>query len=172
MRAAVGARLDGRLRFAIFTGGLLLAVLSVVVFSITSTGDYNVTAPVGGDNAGPGIQALLHGSLAGYVSLQPVIGLTSILLRLPVVALASALGAGSLLGYQVGALACLFPVALGGAWLISEPRLSTRQRLFRLAAVLLVIQSPIVQNGLTAGHPEGVLSTLLAAAAVLDGRHC
>jgi hypothetical protein len=167
MHAGVRARLDGRVGLLSFTGVLLLALVGLVVFSITSTGDYHVTGPVGGDNAGPGIQALLHGSIAGYVAHQPVIGLTSILLRLPVVALAAVLGAGSLVGYQVGALACLFPLALCGAWLVSEPGLSTRQRLFRLAAVLLVIQSPIVQNTLTGGHPEGVLSTLLATVAVL-----
>ncbi len=167
MRRAVGARLDERLRLAVFTGGLLLAMVSVVVFSITSTGDYHVAGPVGGDNAGPGIQALLHGSLIGYVERQPVVGLTSILLRLPFVAVASALGAGSVLGYKVGALACLLPLVACGAWLISAPSLSTRQRLVRLAAVLLVIQSPILGQGVSSGHPEGALSTVMATIAVL-----
>jgi hypothetical protein len=167
MRRGVRAQRGERLRFAVFIGGLLLVVLGLIAFSITSTGDYQVRGPVGGDNAGPGLQALLRGSLAGYVSQQPVIGLTSILLRLPVVALASALGTGSLVGYQVGALVCLFPLALGGAWLVSEPALSKQNRSFRLAAVLLVVLSPIVQNVLNGGHPEGVLSALLATVAVL-----
>src|SRR5579884_1129702 len=87
----------------ILTAWVLLGLAGVVVFSIHSSGDYNVAAPVGGNNAGPGIAALLHGSLGGYVQHQPVVGLTSILLRLPFAAIASALGADSLQVYEAGA---------------------------------------------------------------------
>ena len=161
------ARTYGRPGLAILTGWVLLGLLALVVFSIHTSGDYNAAAPVGGDNAGPGMQALLHGNLDRYVDHQPVVGLTSILVRFPLVALASALGANALQGYQVGALACLLPLIVCGAWMVAAPGLATRQRLLRFLAVVLVIQSPIIHNGLAAGHPEGVLSTVLATMAVL-----
>jgi hypothetical protein len=152
---------------AVLTACVLLGSLGLVLASMHTTGDYDVAAPVGGNNAGPGIEALLHGSLAGYVAHQPVVGLTSILLRLPFVALASALGAGPLGTYQVGVMACLLPLILVAAWLVTEPELSTKQRLVRFLAAAMVIQSPIIHNGLAAGHPEGVLSTVLGTVAVL-----
>jgi hypothetical protein len=152
---------------AIIAAAVLLGLLCLAVFAVHSSGDYNVSAPVGGDNAGPGLVALLHGSIRGYVEHQPVIGLPSILLRFPLVALASALGASTLQVYLAGALACLLPLALFGAWLVTQPGLSTEQRLTRFLAIALVIQSPIIHNGLSSGHPEGVLSTLLGVVAVL-----
>ena len=103
------ARILSRPQLLILAGGALLALGTLVVFSVHSSGDYNVAAPVGGDNAGPGIVALLHGSVDGYTDHQPVVGLTSILLRLPFVAIANALGASALQSYQVGALICLLP---------------------------------------------------------------
>ena len=161
------ARIFSRSPLLLLAGGALLALATLVVFSIHSSGDYNVAAPVGGDNTAPGIVALLHGSVDGYTDHQPVVGLTSILLRLPFVAVANALGASALQSYQVGALICLLPLILGGAWLIASPGLSSGQRLIRLLAVVAVIQSPIMSNGISAGHPEGILSTALGTAAVL-----
>jgi hypothetical protein len=76
--------------------------------STRSTGDYAPHAPVCGDNAGPGLQALAHGNLAGFVHLQPLMGLTSLLLRVPAVAL----GSSDLARYRFGSLACLLACAL------------------------------------------------------------
>jgi hypothetical protein len=167
MLATARRRLDSRLAIATLTGLVLLAVLCMVVSSANSSGDYNVVGPVGGDNAGPGIEALLHGSVSGYIAHQPIVGLPSILLRLPFVAVASALGASALGTYQVGAVICLLPLILCGTWLVAQPDLSTKQRLVRFLAVVLVLQSPITLNALTAGHPEGLLSKTLATVAVL-----
>lgn len=146
---------------------LFLVLLLRVAFSVHISGDYSLTDLSTGDNAAPGIAALLHGSVSGYLAHQPIVGLTSIVLRLPAVALASAFGAGSLTIYQVGAFVCLMPLALGGAWMLAERGLSRRDRLFRLLAVLLVIRNPILHNSIRAGHPEGVLATVLALAAVV-----
>lgn len=145
----------------------LLTLLALVVFSIHNTGDYNVAAPVGGDNTGPGLMALVHGNLDRYADLQPVVGLTSILLRLPFVAVAQALHAGALLTYQVGAMVCLVPLVVLGAWLVAAPGLNRRDRLVRLIAMLLVVQSPILRNEIAVGHPEGQLAMVLGVFAVL-----
>ena len=167
MARRAGCRLTSRPAIGAIAGVVLLALACQVILSIQGSGDYNVAAPVGGNNAAPGIEALLRGSLYGYVSHQPIAGLTSILLRLPFVAIASALGASDLGAYQLGALACLLPLILCGAWLIAAPDLSTRQRVARFLAMALVLQSPVTQNALLAGHPEGVLSKTLATMAVL-----
>lgn len=150
------------------TGGCVCAaVLAAVVFSVQYSGDYSGHNPVGGDNAAPGIAALLHGNLHGYLEHQPIIGLTSILLRLPFVAIAVHLGARGLDVYTVGAFACVLTLALLAAWMLAEATLTPSQRLVRLLAVLLVIQSPIFRNAIESGHPEGVVSSVLDVAAVL-----
>jgi hypothetical protein len=149
------------------SGAVFLLLLGLVVFTVQSSGDYRVGGSVGGDNAGPGIQALLHGSLAAYAAHQPMIGLTSILLRLPAMALAAGLGAGHLLTYKAGAMVCALPVALGGAWMMGSRSLSARGRLCWFLAVLIVILSPVTRAGIGAGHPEVLLSHALAVAAVI-----
>lgn len=145
---------------------LLLALIAGVVSGIRASGDYDGTASVGGDNAAPGIQALLHGSLGGYVAHQPLIGMTSILLRLPVAAFASHLGADGLTVYKFGAFACLVPLALLGAWLVHS-RGTRRGRLFALLAVAVLVESRILRSELLEGHPEGALAAVLATGAVL-----
>lgn len=147
--------------------GLLGLVLVRVTLSVNTSGDYATSARIGGDNAAPGIDALLHGSVVGYLQHQPIVGLASILLRMPAVAIASDFGAHGLAIYQVGAIACLAPLALGAAWLVTEHNLSGRERLFRLLAVLLVLASPILHSSIAAGHPEGVLAICLAVGAVI-----
>jgi hypothetical protein len=148
---------------AAVSGGLLCHL----VLSVHTSGDYNPHSPVGGDNAGPGIAALLHGNLSGYLQHQPIVGLTSVLLRLPVVAIASRLGAGDLSLYKVGALVCLLPLALITAWMLAAPGLSPAQRAVRLLAILVVVQSPILRRAVTSGHPENVLAQLLGVVAVI-----
>ena len=146
---------------------LLFALLAYAVFANQGTGDYVIGGAVSGDNAAPAIQALLHGSLVGYVSHQPLIGLTSLLLRLPLAAVAPLFGGGQLLTYQLGALACVLPLALLGGWLVAAPGLSPRARLLRLVAVLIVVTSPLVKAALGAGHPEDILSAVLSTGAVI-----
>ena len=137
------------------------------MFSVTTSGDYNSGAGANGDNAAPGMDALIHGSVAGYLSHQPIIGLTSILLRLPFAVLASALGGDGLMVYKFGALACMLPLALAAGWLISAPGLPPKRRVLRVLTVLVVIQSPILRAAVDMGHPEDVLAAVLASAAVV-----
>lgn len=148
-------------------GLLVLAFLAVVVFSLKGSGDYGATQAVSGDNAAPGIEALLHGDVAGYFARQPLIGLTTIVLRLPFAAVASAVGGDDLSVYKLGALACVLPLALAAGWLLTEPGISRRHRLVRLVTVAVVVGSPLVRNTLEVGHPEDVTAAVAATAAVL-----
>jgi hypothetical protein len=145
----------------------LFALLAVAVFAAQSSGDYVIGGAVSGDNAAPAIQALLHGSVAGYVSHQPMIGLSSLLLRLPLAALAPLFGGGHLLTYQLGALACMVPLALLGGWLVAAPALSLRARLIRLVAVLILATSPLIKAAIGAGHPEDIVAAVLSTGAVI-----
>src|SRR5947209_12273505 len=167
MRHRVGAHSELGLTFGVTATCLCLALLVRAVFADQSTGDYVVGGSVAGDNAGPAVQGPLHGSVAGYLSHQPVIGLTSLLLRLPLAALAPLLGGGGLLTYQLGALACMLPLALLAGWPVAAPDLPVRTRLLRMVAVLIVVTSPIIKAQLENGHPEGTVAAVLATAAVI-----
>jgi hypothetical protein len=152
---------------ALCAASACLALLGVIAFSLGGSGDYHIVGRVGGDNAGPGIAALLHGSISGYLSHQPVMGLTSILLRLPVAGIAALAGAGQRTTYELGAFACVLPLALTAVWLARAGDLPTDRRVYGLIALLVLILSPVFRTALGAGHPEGVLAGVLATAAVV-----
>jgi hypothetical protein len=154
-------------RLAAGAGLVVVGLLALVVFSVTSSGDYGVRMSVGADNAAPGLEALLHGNVAGYLAHQPLISLTTILLRLPFAGVASVLGGNDLMTYKFGAFACMLPLALGAAWLIAAPGLPLNARVLRLLGVLVVIQSPILRSAVASGHPEDVVAAVLASAAVV-----
>ena len=147
-------------------GAVVLALLSVVVFSVTTSGDYGAMQAVSGDNAAPGIEALLHGNVAGYFTHQPLMGLTTILWRLPFAALAQALGGDDLLVYRLGAIACMLPFALGAGWLLAKASVLPKARLVTVVTVGLVAVSPLMRNTLLMGHPEDVAAAALAVASV------
>src|SRR5579864_6178090 len=98
-------------RWALGCGVLALGLVAAVAFSVSSSGDYSVAGLISGDNAAPGIDALLHGSVTGYLAHQPLMGLTTVLLRLPFAALASVAGGGELTIYRLGVFACMVPLA-------------------------------------------------------------
>jgi len=156
-----------RSALAVAVGLLYLGLVVLVVLSINGMGDYGIERAVGGDNAAPGLAALMHGDIGGYLSDQPLMGLTSIVLRLPFAVLAAALRVDGLAAYQLGALACLIPLALLAAWLGGARDIPLDRRLYGLAALLVLILSPILQNALDAGHPEGILAAGLGTAAVI-----
>jgi hypothetical protein len=142
-------------------------------FSASVSGDYQVGGPVAGDNAAPAITALIHGNLSAYASHQPLMGPVSLLLRAPFTRIATALGAGHLSGYEVGALACLLLVAGFAVWLLAAaPRVALRGRdpsLVWLAApaAVYVLLGPVTHEAVAIGHPEEPLTAALVTAAVL-----
>jgi hypothetical protein len=139
----------------------------LVALSAWRTGDYMPHGPVGGDNAAPAIVALSHGHVSAFLANQPLMGLTSILLRLPVLALANAAHAGSLTTYRLGAFACLLPVGLLAGWIIARAGASTRRLVAAILAAIIVLVGPATSGAVLAGHPEEVLASALATGAVL-----
>ena len=146
---------------------IALGVVVRLVLSARSAGDYSVAAAVGGDNAAPAINALIHGHLSAVVSHQPLMGLASIIFRAPFAALAAAFGAGHQLTYAMGALACLLPTVVLAAWMNARPGITRQQRLAAGIAALIVLGGPATAEAVHVGHPEEVLTATLATAAAL-----
>jgi len=90
-------------------------------------------------------------------------GLTSILLRLPFAAVASALGGGRMLTYRFGVFACALVLAVVVLWVVR--RAQVRPVVGLLIAVVTVL-NPITVEWLN-GHPEELLGGALCVASVL-----
>jgi hypothetical protein len=90
-------------------------------------------------------------------------GLTSILLRLPFAAIATAAGGGSMLTYRLGVFACALVLAM--VVLAVVRRSHVRPAVGLLIAVVAVL-NPITVEWLN-GHPEELLGGALCVAAVL-----
>ena len=152
------------------------AITALVVFTTPGSGDYVPRGPVAGDNAGPALAALGRGDVAGSVSRQPLMGLTSLFLRLPAVGVVSPSGGSGELANRLGAVACLLPLAvLCGYGLARIPaRAGDRARRGASAALgvvaLLALAGPATTNAVEVGHPEEMLAITLATAAVFAAR--
>jgi hypothetical protein len=153
------------MRIGLVVGGLGVAT-RVAVASPTS-GDYSAAGPVAGDNAGPALDALVHGNLGGVIAHQPLMGLTSILWRAPISALSSWLGAGQLRSYQIAAVACMLPAVLLATWLITRRDVTPTARRAGVLFAAIVLAGPSTVDAIHLGHPEEVLAATLATGAVV-----
>jgi hypothetical protein len=153
---------------------VLAAAIPAGIFAATPTvtGDYGAGV-LSGDSPASTIAALLHGHFAAAASAQPFMGLTSVLLRLPAVALGAALGGSQLLRYQLGAFLCAWAAAIVGLVVARQMRrLGAGWLIVGLVAVLMAV-SPLTLGNQLSGHPEELLGGALCLAAVLaaiDGR--
>lgn len=156
-------RLPLSLRIAVLVAAA--AGVCWIVHGLTQSGDYAPTAAVLGDNAAPAISALIHGHLTAAAAREPLLGLVSLVWRAPFAAAGLQLG-GDQLAYQLGAVACLLPV-LGAVWWLAGRARSLSQGATAAMAAVLVAAGPITAAALQLGHPEEVLTALLAAASVI-----
>lgn len=149
------------------TPAALCASVTVAwALSSPGTGDYLTHGGVGGDNPAPAIDALVHGHLAALAARQPLMGLTSILLRLPFAALGSIIGGGNTLVYALGAVACIAPAGLLAVWLVRTRR-DAGSWLGPAVAGAVLLASPAALSAIQSGHPEETLASVLATVAVL-----
>jgi hypothetical protein len=146
---------------------LTLACCAYTAFSSPLGGDYPGPACSGCDYAGPPIDALADGRIGDFFKTQPFIGSVTLVLRAPVVATAKALGAGELVRYQAGSLACLL-FAAGLIWLlVAQMRPRGRQWLLVAGLIALLLAGPLTAKALFWGHPEEPVGALLCVAAVV-----
>ena len=135
----------------------------MVAASGSGTGDYGHHHVQLFDDAGPAIWALMHGRFGDLPDVQPLMGLTSILWRLPFAAVGYL--TGGLLGeYRFGAFACAWPLVTLGFALAAALR--EQPPLIRLTPALLIVLTPAMTQAITAGHPEDLLMAALAVAGV------
>ena len=142
------------------------AALCRVMASVTGSGDYLLGRPVNGDNAAPAIDALVHGHLGTLASHQPLMGLVTLVWRAPFAGTAMWLGAGHQLVYQAGVVACLM-ATLAAAWWLAGRAHSPAQYAAVAMAAALIAGGPITGAAAQIGHPEEILTVLLAAASVI-----
>ena len=120
-------------------------------------------------DAGPAIDALLHGHLREFFHATPSMGPLSLYLRLPFAAL-SLVGRGggaAVAAYRWGALLCVASAAVLGTWLAAIARARGTGPAGQLLIALLCVVNPLVESALTLGHPEELLTAVLAVGALV-----
>ncbi len=137
-----------------------------LALAVSWIGDYGAGID-GGDNPAPTIGALLHGNLGTAAHDQPIMGLVSILVRMPFVALAWAFGGGSMLGYRLGVFACGWIVGIVGVKVARWACARGRSPAGAAAIVALMVVNPVTIGIHLDGHPEELLGGALCVAAVL-----
>jgi hypothetical protein len=147
---------------------LALACACYAAFTSPLGADYPGPACKGCDYAGPAVDALAAGDLREFFAVQPPMGSVTLVLRAPVVAVADAAGAGPLLKYQLGTLACLLLAAALIALILRLTRpQGTRQWLLAAGLLALVLAGPLTTRALFWGHPEEPVGVLLCIAAIV-----
>jgi hypothetical protein len=137
-----------------------LAALTVeIVLRFGRLGDYPA-------DAGPAVKALAGGHLLAALRAEPLMGMVSILLRAPAVALVRLAGAGEVGAYRAGAVACLLPAAWLAMHLVASFGVAAGNRWKRVVAAVLVVAGPASVAALQFGHPEEVLAGSLVVGAV------
>ena len=136
------------------------AVSVLLAYANSSAGDYP-------SDAGPTIRALLDGHLGRALSIQPLMGSFSILVRLPFAALADLTGGGALAVYRLGCIPCLAALGLAGLELArAMSRRGAGSGACAAAAVICVV-NPLTWEALRLGHPEELLATAFVVVATL-----
>lgn len=139
-----------------------VAALTLVLVH-PGTGDYSPHDLTNPDDAAPAIEALLHGRFGDLPDDQPLMGLVTILGRVPFAALGDAFG-GTLAVYRFGAFACLWVLAFLALTLARS--LLDVSRIGAVAVVALIMFNPATTKALEVGHPEELVLAATACAAV------
>jgi hypothetical protein len=136
--------------------GTLVGLGAWLAFTNSSSGDYRTDAQ-------PAISALDHGHVGAYLAARPAMGPLATLVGSPF----ALLGHSELAQYRWICLGCVLALAAFG-WCLSQ--LARRHDASELAATLvalLCVVNPITVEAFRAGHPEELLTAVLAVGAVV-----
>ena len=138
-------------------------VLATIVFGLDDFRDHNDFHL----ELWPAYQALYAGHLRAFVSLSPsYIG--AVVWRAPFALVAMALGAGWRVTYFVTAVPCLIAVPLFGVWFSSRSGLApARRQQIVVLFCAFAVANPVLWYAGILGHPEELVGTVLALAAVV-----
>lgn len=137
-------------------GALLCAWLGLKAFAWS---DYETEAR-------PAFEALIHGNPLAFLRLSPAYG-GSLELRAPLALLPGLWGGGALAVYRAVAMPGLLALAALGVWLALRMRREGQSRFAAGAALALCAANPVAVYALEYGHPEDLLCTAFAIAAVV-----
>jgi hypothetical protein len=146
-----------------------ICALSAVASYLTWTATYDYS-----EDAGPPIDALIHGRWHEFLAARPVMGPLSLILRAPFAALAQLTGSADAQhlyegAYKWGIFPCLLAAGLLGLYLARRMAERGEPLVKRLVVVGLCMFGPVSLKALQYGHPEEILGAVLAAAGVLAG---
>ena len=148
--------------------GAVLSVSALVSYlSWSATYDYS-------EDAGPPIDALVHGRWGDFLHARAVMGPLSLIIRAPFAAMAQITGGGDFRqlyegAYKWGIFPCVLAAGLLGLYLARV--LAERGKPLREQAlvVALCMISPPALKALQYGHPEEILGAALGVGAVVAG---
>jgi Glycosyltransferase family 87 len=128
-------------------------------------GDYPV-------EAGPAIDAIIHGRLHEFLESRPLMGPLSLILRAPFAALSLITGGGGRPdfyenAYRLGVFPCVVAAGIFGIFLARAGLRRGVPPYLAWGALGLIVVNPVSLKALTYGHPEEILCAALLAGAVL-----
>jgi hypothetical protein len=148
--------------------GAVAAASALAAFlTWTTTYDY-------ADDAGPPIDALIHGRWHEFLAARPVMGPFSLFVRAPFAALAELTGGGDARhlyesANKFGIFPCLLAAGLLGLWLARIMGERGHRGAKQFVVVGLCMFTPASVKALSYGHAEEVLGAALATGAVVAG---
>jgi hypothetical protein len=119
------------------------------------------------DDAGPSLDAIVHGDLHGAFAEQPPMGSFSLIVRAPFAAAAHAADGTDLFIYRAGALACVLGLAALALWVGFAMARRGRPWFACVIVPAAILASPLTRAALEYGHPEEILGAALCAGAVI-----
>jgi hypothetical protein len=119
------------------------------------------------DDPASALHAIAQGDLSGFFRFQPAMGLTSLALRAPAVALAHEGGAGIHGEYTAGAAVCLAGACALAVWLAWFMHRGGARLVVVLSGLALWVTAILAGRALLFGHPEEPLAATLALAAIV-----
>ena len=150
------------------------AILAVAAASALGAALSWTTAYDYADDAGPAIDALIHGRWHEFLDARPVMGPFSLIVRAPFAALSLLTGGGDAghmyeSAHKFGIFPCLFAAGLLGLYLAKLLAERDEPRWKQFAVVALCMFGPPSFKAIQYGHAEEILGATLAAGAVTAG---
>ncbi|MFL5895858.1 MAG: glycosyltransferase 87 family protein [Thermoleophilaceae bacterium] len=151
-------------RATIWALGAIAAVSALLSYRTNSDWDYP-------EDAGPAIDALIHGRVHDFLAARPLMGPVSLIIRAPFAALSYLTGTGAFYNnqYRLGVFPCMVAAGLLGLWLAKLVRERGQPQLVQFAVVALCMVNPVTLRAIEVGHPEEILGAVFCAAAVACG---
>jgi hypothetical protein len=136
--------------------GFVVAAAAWIAFANKSIGEWDIDAE-------RAVMALVNGHVSAYLSAHPMMGPLATLVQAPF----AALGPSSLSAYQWACVPCLLSAAALGLYLAEIARRRGAGLPTRVLIAVITLVNPLTICAVQAGHPEEVLTTALAVAAVV-----